>query len=495
MFSSVSERLGFSARKVASLLSAFFWVASFSSYANEFSNPTELSEHEPKNRQVGEATLVLGRAFIYHSDGSSKQLETGDSIQELDRITTRSNGHAHIHFLDDAYVSVRPNSELEITQYKYDESSPEDSVVRFDLKEGITRSISGKAARAARERYRMNTPVAAIGVRGTDYVVNANASSIKAKVFEGAIVLAPYSESCSKESLGPCMANAIQLDPQSSQLLALEVGGPQSQLQTDPGAGGSEDPERNDLQIASSAGNESGSGSSSQAADESDVAQQNEAVLEIKTNAAVSSEANAVASASSEDKVDEPPVADVPQLVDFTPAFALTADDVESRQLVWGRYSFAGPPTEYDPIALSYSDASKGRDTSVGDLTYGLMRTPATPAIVDRNLGVVGFQLSVAQAVFNSGTGVALMKVGGGSLEINFIESLFSTELNLAHEMTGQIDITGSGRIFDGGFFRAIDETQKISGAVSYDGAEAGYLFEKQISQGTVSGLTLWDSK
>jgi len=493
MISSVSERASFSARKVASLLYAFVWVASFSSYASEFSNPAELNEHVPQNRQVGEASLVLGRAFIHHSDGSSKQLKSGDSIRELDRITTRSNGHAHIHFLDDAYVSVRPNSELEITQYKYDESNPEDSAVKFDLKEGATRSISGKAARAARERYRMNTPIAAIGVRGTDYVVNANASSVKAKVFEGAIVLAPYSESCSKEALGPCVANAIQLDPQSSQLLALQAGGPQSQLQTDPGVAG-EDPEPSELQISSSAGNESGSGPSSQAADESDVAQQNEAVLEIKTNTAVSSEAAAVASAS-EAKVDEPPVADVPQLVDFTPEIALTADDVESRQLAWGRYSFAGPRTEYDPIALPYSEASKGRDASVGDLTYGLMRTPATPAIVDRNLGIVGFQLSAAQAVFNSDTGIALMQVRGGSLEINFIESLFSTELNLAHDMIGPVNITGSGRIFDGGFFRAVNETQKITGAVSYDGAEAGYLFEKQISQGSVSGLTLWDSK
>jgi hypothetical protein len=46
----------------------------------------------------------------------------------------------------------------------------------------------------------------------------------------------------------------------------------------------------------------------------------------------------------------------------------------------------------------------------------------------------------------------------------------------------------------DGGLLRAIEETQRVTGAVSYDGTEAGYKFERQLENGTVSGLTLWNS-
>jgi len=57
------------------------------------------------------------------------------------------------------------------------------------------------------------------------------------------------------------------------------------------------------------------------------------------------------------------------------------------------------------------------------------------------------------------------------------------------------VDFSATGRLFDGGFFRALEATQKIAGAVSFDGSEAGYLFERQLENGLVSGLTLWDSK
>ena len=455
--------------------------------ADEALGPVNQHTSETFQPEVGEVGLVLGRAFVYRAEGISKQLVRGDKLRVLDRISTRNNGHVHVHFLDDAYVSVRPNSVLEISQYQYEESRPEESIVRFDLREGVARSISGKAARSARERFRLNTPIAAIGVRGTDFVVNANRNAVRAKVFEGSIILAPYSDSCSQESLGPCSGNAIELDTQTSQVLAIELGDQSPQLLSDDNSG-IEDVTRSGPQLVS---NESGGPTSSSvapAADDSDVAKQNEVLLEGTTNAAVSLDVPAVAQITD-------PIIEEPQVVDFTPGVALTSADLQSRQLVWGRYSFAGLPKETDLIALPFQEASNGRKSTVGNLEYGLQRTPATPALVDRSLGIVGFQLTTAQAIFNSNTGVALMQVNGGSLTIDFNENKFATELNLSHDLIGKIDILGSGGLYDGGFFRAVSETQTINGAVSYDGSEAGYMFEKQVENGAVSGLTLWDSK
>ena len=42
-----------------------------------------------------------------------------------DEIETRANGHVHIRFIDDALVSVRPNSRLSIERYDFDASRPE----------------------------------------------------------------------------------------------------------------------------------------------------------------------------------------------------------------------------------------------------------------------------------------------------------------------------------------------------------------------------------
>ena len=100
-----------------------------------------------------------------------------------------------------------------------------------------------------------------------------------------------------------------------------------------------------------------------------------------------------------------------------------------------------------------------------------------------------------AQAVYNSETGIVAMAVRDGNLNINFQDDTFSTSLTLDHALTGTVDFAATGRVFDGGFFRALEATQRVSGAVSYDGSEAGYLFERQLENGLVSGLTLWGGK
>jgi len=434
-------------------------------------------------QRVGETGIVLGRAYVHRADGSSERLRRGDEIRVLDRITTESNGHAHIHFLDDALVSVRPNSVLEIVRYDYDAERPQDSAVKFSLREGVTRAISGDAASSARERFRLNTPIAAIGVRGTDFVVSADDATTRAKVYEGAIILAPFSALCSQDALGPCVANAMELDDQSLQMLALDASGPLPQVLPVNNLG-NRDAMQDEMQLAIASAEGTNPVAPLSRSDESDVTRQNEVLLEGVTTSAVSSDAASVLMASN-----------TPAISDFTPESALTTRELGSRQLLWGRYSFASLPPENERISLPFAVARVGRETTIGNSDHVLLRTPTTPARLDSNLGIIGFQLSTAQAVFNSDTGIAAMQVKGGSLEIDFNQSLFATELNLDHELTGQVDITGSGRLFDGGFFRMIDETQTISGAVSYDGAEAGYLFQKQINEGTVSGLTLWDSE
>lgn len=444
---------------------------------------SEPASPEQGQRRVGETGMVLGRAYVHRADGTSERLRRGAEIRVQDRITTESNGHAHIRFLDEALVSVRPNSVLEIVRYEYNAARPEDSAVKFELREGVTRAISGAAARSARQRFRLNTPIAAIGVRGTDFVVSADTDTTRAKVYEGAIILAPFSALCSQDALGPCAANAMELDDQSLQMLALNASGPLPRVLPVNNLG-NRDAMQDELQLTIANVEGTDTVASLDATEEADVSKRNEVLLEGTNTTAVSSNATAVMVGAT-----------TPLVSDFTPAAPLSSRELGPRQLVWGRYSFANLPAERERITLPFAVASAGREVTIGNFEYGLFRTPASPARIDSSLGVVGFELATAQAVFNSETGIAAMQVKGGGLEIDFNQSRFSTELNLDHALTGQVDIIGSGRLYDGGFFRVIDETQTISGAVSYDGAEAGYLFQKQVNDGVVSGLTLWDSK
>jgi len=132
--------------------------------------------------EVGTVSLVLGKAYLVSPDNSRELIRAGTAIQVNDQIMTESNGHVHIRFVDQALVSVRPDSLLEIQRYDFNPQSPADSSIKLNLVEGITRAISGEGAHAARDRFRLNTPIAAIGVRGTDFVVSASQGSVRALV-------------------------------------------------------------------------------------------------------------------------------------------------------------------------------------------------------------------------------------------------------------------------------------------------------------------------
>ncbi len=421
---------------------------------------------------VGEVTIVLGKAYIEGPGRSRAAIKSGSAINVSDSIFTTANGHVHIRFEDGGLVSVRPGSRLDVVRYDYDKARPEQSSVKFNLQEGVTRSISGDAAKSARQRFRLNTPIAAIGVRGTDFVVSATDSTTRALVNEGVIVLAPYSDQCSAASFGPCDLNAVELTGTSLQIIELDGTAPTPRLlaaphERNPGA------LRDEVQLALA-----DSGAEDEAKDKTVT---NEVYLESVASTRVSKEAANVVT----------PVAVTGP--DFTPTAAVAAVELTDRQLVWGRWS--DEQLSLERITLAYVDAKAGRAVAVGNEDHILFRNEDNGSRVDRGLGVVSFDLNSAQAFYSSDSGVVAMQVAGGSLDIDFDRSEFATALDLSHSLTGNVGFAANGSISEGGYFNSRNASQRIAGAVSTDGQEAGYFFEQQLLEGGIQGLTLWDAR
>lgn len=432
------------------------------------------------NPMVGEVSLVLGRAWI-ESDGKRRKAATpGTVIRATDRILTDANGHVHIRFVDQALVSVRPDSRLEIVQYDYNADQPRLSSIKLNLEEGVTRSISGHGAGSARDRFRLNTPIAAIGVRGTDFVVSASQYSVRALVNEGAIVMAPFSSDCLASAFGPCALNAVELT--DSSLHVIEINSNNATPRLLPAALDREaDMMHDEVNVAiadhqSSAENKtSGSG----------------VFLENVTSIRVTAD---VQSSSSPQPSPRPQPAEPPRpLPDLTPQAPVAVAVLSERQLVWGRWSEGRGNDER--LTMAYQDARAGRDVTVGNADYVLFREGDYSRVPQDNPGSVSFSLASAQAFYSSDSGVVAMAVNGGSLEINFVTNQFSTQLNMSHSLTGKVDFMASGGLYEGGFFHSRSQTERMAGAVSLDGKEAGYFFEKQLQSGSIQGLTLWDQR
>ena len=437
-----------------------------------------MSAHAETGPSVGYVSLVLGKAYLKSGDQQS-QIRTGTIIKVSDQVITESNGHVHIRFEDDALVSVRPDSMLEIQRYDFNRQKPEDSSIKLNLLEGVTRAISGDGAHAARDRFRLNTPIAAIGVRGTDFVVSASGQSVRAQVSEGAIVMAPFSLDCLAASFGPCAANGVELSQDSLQMVQMDGSAPLPRLvpATD---------ERGELSAEEVA---VATKETDTRADEKTAG--TEVYLENVTSRKVAEVASSV--------VARPPVAPPvvvtpkPPIVDFTPSTAVSVANLTSNNLIWGRWRGNDGQGPLERISTTYETAFAGRDVTIRNETYFLFRDSKGSTLVKPDLTVVSFGLSSAQAFYHSTTGVMAMQVNSGSLSVNFDNKSFTTQLGLNSTASGKVDFFATGKYDAGGFFYSNTDTQLLKGAVSLDGKEAGYLFEKSLGGGnSVEGITLW---
>lgn len=106
---------------------------------------------------------------IAMAKGGSRELKQGDFVYVADEILTSGRSFAVLQFTDGAKVTVRPDSTLIIEQYLYAGNDSDEATL--NLVEGGLRVITGAMAKTNPENYKVRTPVALMGVRGTEFSI------------------------------------------------------------------------------------------------------------------------------------------------------------------------------------------------------------------------------------------------------------------------------------------------------------------------------------
>jgi len=134
---------------------------------------------------IGEVALVTGSVTVSVAGSAvPKPLKAGDALAEGQTITVAANSYASLKFADGGRVLLRPNSEFLVESFKYTPpptpvanaptpATPTGAVgsAFFRLVRGGFRAISGLIGKGDVQSYKVTTPVATIGIRGTDYEV------------------------------------------------------------------------------------------------------------------------------------------------------------------------------------------------------------------------------------------------------------------------------------------------------------------------------------
>jgi len=186
----------------------------------------------------GEVMFVSGKAARVQKDGQSTPVTKGMTLVEGDRIKTDADSHVYVRMRDGGLLVVRPSSELHVDVWRYDPAKPQDSQIKYTLDSGVARHVSGDAAHAARDKFRFNTPMAAIGVRGTDFTVLAAPSVTRVSVQSGGVVVNSFGDGCRVDGVGPCDGtSAVELFASAShKLLQVRAGERRPELIDDPTA-------------------------------------------------------------------------------------------------------------------------------------------------------------------------------------------------------------------------------------------------------------------
>ncbi len=119
-------------------------------------------------KMVGKVVVADGQAIALGHDNITRQLIAGGSVYVGDKLITGVDGFLRLKMVDQALLDLRCYSIMVIEAYDL-HSTTRTSVI--NLLQGSLRKVTGEIGKWKEDVYELRTPVASIGVRGTEYAL------------------------------------------------------------------------------------------------------------------------------------------------------------------------------------------------------------------------------------------------------------------------------------------------------------------------------------
>lgn len=136
---------------------------------------------------AGSIEFVSGEATLRSATGASRPATRGSAIASGDSVET-AQGRVQLRMVDGAYISLQPQTLLRVEDYRMAGSTATEERGFLGLLRGGLRTVTGSIGRINRGGYRLTTPTATVGIRGTAFSVSADAGT-RLSVSEGIAAL------------------------------------------------------------------------------------------------------------------------------------------------------------------------------------------------------------------------------------------------------------------------------------------------------------------
>jgi hypothetical protein len=122
---------------------------------------------------AGTVKSVKGQAHIERASARIN-VAVGTRLHAQDRVVSGPDSHVGITLSDSTLLTAGPNSTIELNQYAFDRST---RVGRMDttVQRGTMAVVSGQIAKANPDQVVFRTSTVTLGVRGTEFIIDADA--------------------------------------------------------------------------------------------------------------------------------------------------------------------------------------------------------------------------------------------------------------------------------------------------------------------------------
>ncbi len=131
--------------------------------------------------------VVSGVVFVAHGKNPPHQVANNEVIVSDTLINTGDNSSALLRFEDGQVVTMQANSTFQVGKYRYNANRIERSSIVFSMFKGGMRFVTGLIGQKRKQSFRLLTPNATIGIRGTEFMVAMAGNSIYSQVLTGKI--------------------------------------------------------------------------------------------------------------------------------------------------------------------------------------------------------------------------------------------------------------------------------------------------------------------
>ena len=119
-------------------------------------------------QSAGRILFAAGDVSITRA-GRELRGATNTPLESGDVVATGLQSNAQLGFTDGGVVALRASSRFAISEYRFTGGDDGTSNAVFRLIKGGIRTLTGLIGGSRRDRYRMSTPLATVGIRGTAY--------------------------------------------------------------------------------------------------------------------------------------------------------------------------------------------------------------------------------------------------------------------------------------------------------------------------------------